>query len=56
MSAAVVVNLKTVEPKVTVVLKPSFQLTAGLHGLSVAVRAVLSETPPVAFEPRGSTH
>ncbi|MBX7116668.1 MAG: hypothetical protein K1X64_20250 [Myxococcaceae bacterium] len=56
MSAAAAVNVKTAEPKVTVILKPSFQLTAGLHGLSVTVHAVLSDRAPVAFKPRGSTH
>lgn len=56
MSAAVAVNVKTVEQKITVILKPSFQMTAGLHGLSVAVRAVLSDNAPVAFEPRCVTH
>jgi|CXWL01.1.fsa_nt_gi hypothetical protein len=53
MSAALAVDMKKSEPSITVILKPSFQLTVGKTGLSVAVRAVHSENEAVGSKPRG---
>lgn len=53
MSAALAVEMKTSEPNITVILKPSFQLMVGKAGLCVAVRAVHSENEIAGSKPRG---
>lgn len=57
MSSAVAVEMKPCSTKHLVILKPSFQLTVGEEGLSVAVRAVFSDgyVPPTA-KTQSATH